>query len=402
MLKYEIFSRVEAISKGVLRAIESGFITKSTPVIIYGFDRYSFAIRTILSNLGLHNVECFISDDEALVLENKRRIEDFASHYLNNRAGLIYSATVEERLARFDDTARILIASEDFERISNLLDNLGYKKNKHYYVVYSGLDEVKKIDAKGSAVIGLPALKNTEKEILAFIDRRCTEQGIRYWVCGGTLLGTIRHQGFIPWDDDIDIFMPWEDYKRFIASFCETDIYDMCGFGTDGQSEFPDPFCKVVDKRTLVIEDIGTLVKLNGVWVDIFPLVGLPESVDERKAYFANYQELNRQIWQDFYANNGDAAVFGKWYSRQLEFMDKHDFDGARYVGVLGTAYKDRDCTSKEVYNETIRMKFEDIEINVPVGYDEYLTNLYGSDYMQLPPIEKRKTHHNTEAFWVL
>ena len=80
--------------------------------------------------------------------------------------------------------------------------------------------------------------------------------------------------------------------------------------------------------------------------------------------------------------------------------MSKYDFDEASYVGVLGTAYGERDCTTRRVYNGTLRMPFEDIEVNVPVGFEEYLGNLYGSDWMTLPDESKRKTHHNISAYW--
>ena len=196
------------------------------------------------------------------------------------------------------------------------------------------------------------------------------------------------------------MFLPWKDYLKLIEIFERTERFDILGFGTSEVNDFPDPFMKVVDKRTIVDEDIGTLRKINPLFIDIFPLTGLPEDAEERHMLFVKYQELNRQIWQDFYAANGNTDIFPKWYHAQKELISKYDFDSSAYVGVLGTAYGERDYTTRKVYEETLRMRFEDIEVNVPVGYKEYLDNLYGKDWMELPDESKRKTHHNIQVYW--
>ncbi len=81
--------------------------------------------------------------------------------------------------------------------------------------------------------------------------------------------------------------------------------------------------------------------------------------------------------------------------------MEKYDFDQSDYVGVLATAYKEKDCTTRKVYDSTLRFTFEDIEVNVPLGYEEYLMNLYGKNWMELPEEGKRVSHHNIEAYWL-
>lgn len=91
---------------------------------------------------------------------------------------------------------------------------------------------------------------------------------------------------------------------------------------------------------------------------------------------------------------------FSKWYDCQKEFLGRYDFDKASYVGVLGTIYGEKDCTARKVYEETLRMPFEDIVVNVPAGYGEYLGNLYGDDWMRLPKESQRKSHHDMQAYW--
>lgn len=399
MESYIIKSLIGAVAEGIEALMAKQVIRSDRNVLLYGLERYSFAMRTILSNLGFHNVEGYLSDDEALVAQYQFDIKNFACRFLNREADAISVWKTEERLVPFDQNVLILIATTDYTEVKKRLETLGYEENRHFYIVYDFQErELEKLFA-GKARMTLPEIQQTEKQILSYVDGLCQKLGIRYWVCGGTLLGTIRHTGFIPWDDDIDIFMPWQDYRRFIRVFEETEHYSMLGFGTAEVNDYPDPFAKVVDKRTIIDENIGTVRKINPLFIDVFPLIGMPDDAAERKLFFAGYKELNRSIWQDFYATNGKTDVFPKWYEKQREYLSRYDFDKADYVGVLGTAYWERDCTARQVYEKTLRMPFEDIEVNVPVGYKEYLDNLYGEDWMQIPEESKRKTHHNVNVY---
>lgn len=401
METYYIKSMIGEIAKGIDRLIERKVIRTDKKVILYGLDRYSFAMRTILSNKGYSNIEGYISDNEAAVVEHNRDIKNFACKYLNNTSELIQVRTMEDRLIPYDGTVLILISSKTYLLEKEKIERLGYRENVHFYKVYDFSDAELDDLFRNKQRMTMKEMQTTEKEILAYVDQICRKYALRYWVCGGTLLGTIRHKGFIPWDDDIDIFLPWQDYLKLIEVFEENERYSMMGMGTSEVNDFSDIFAKVVDKTTIVNEDIGTVRKVNPVWIDVFPLVGLPADSEERRTFFTKYQEVNRRIWEDFYASNGSIEVFPKWYGKQREFLEKYDFDQSDYVGVLGTAYGERDATIHEVYDSTCRMPFEDIEVNVPEGYREYLDNLYGKDWMQLPDENKRQSHHNVEAYWL-
>lgn len=401
METYYIKSMIGEIAKGIDRLIDQKVVRADKKVILYGLDRYSFAMRTILSNKGYSNIEGYISDDEAAVVEHNRDIKNFACKYLNSTSELIEVRTIEERLFPYDDNVLILIASKTYTREKKKLEQLGYRENIHFYKVYDFVDAELDSLFQNKRRMSMKEMQSTEKEILAYVDQLCRKYALRYWVCGGTLLGTIRHKGFIPWDDDIDIFLPWQDYLKLIEVFEENERYTMMGMGTSEVNDFCDIFAKVVDKNTIINEDIGTVRKVNPVWIDVFPLVGLPADSEERLVFFRKYQEVNRRIWEEFYASNGSVEVFSKWYGKQREFLEKYDFDKSDYVGVLGTAYGERDATTRAVYDSTCRMPFEDIEVNVPVGYHEYLDNLYGKDWMQLPDESKRQSHHNVEAYWL-
>ncbi len=403
MEKYYIKSLIGQVAEGLEGLMARNVIEKNQRVILYGLDRYSFSMRTILSNKGWNPVECYISDDELAVLAANMDIKNFAYRYLNDSSGVIFAVTVNERLIPFDDRVKILIASEEYPAIKERLEGLGYKEDIHFYKVCDFFDEEIENMFKGKMRMSLKEIQEVEKDILSYVDKLCRKHGLRYWVCGGTLLGTIRHKGFIPWDDDADIFLPWKDYQRLIEIFEEeeNDRFSMLGMGVSQRNEYSDMLAKMVDRRTLVQENIGTVKRIYPIGMDVFPLIGMPNEMSERRLFFSEYKELNRKIWQDFYATDGCIKIFPKWYKNQKEFMERYDFDSAEYVGVLGTPYGERDYTQKSVYSETLRMPFEDIEVNVPVGYKEYLDNLYGRDWGIIPEESKRKSHHDIEAYWV-
>jgi lipopolysaccharide cholinephosphotransferase len=401
MQKYYIKSLIGEVARGIDSLIGKKVINNDRKIILYGLDRYSFAMRTILSNKGYNNIECYISNDEAAVVAHNSDIKNFVCRYLNGTSDIINVCTIKDRLVPFDKNAVILVASRTYSEVKDVLEDLGYSEDIHFYNVCDFEDEELDNLFKGKRRMTLKEMQQTEKEILRYVDELCVKNNLRYWVCGGTLLGTIRHKGFIPWDDDIDIFLPWEDYLKFIDIFEENEDYAMLGMGTSKVNDFSDIFAKVVYKKTVINEDIGTVRKVNPLWIDVFPLVGLPKDDDERTLFFKKYQELNRQIWEDFYATNGSLDVFPKWYPKQREFLERYDFDRSEYVGVLGTAYGERDSTTRGVYSDTQRKPFEDIGVNVPIGYKEYLDNLYGRDWMQLPDESKRQSHHEVEAYWL-
>ena len=399
MAKYYLKSIIGEIANGIKKMMNEGIIVAYKPVIIYGLDRHAFAIRTILDNYGLNNVECYVSDDEEAVIKFKQDIINFSCKFLNYRTNLIDVKTVEERLGNFDDDVTILIASDKFEDAKAQLERFRYINNKHFYQVFDfKYSKIESLLSKGKK-LNPDELKEAEKSVLKYLDEICGQMGIQYWVCGGSSIGAMRHKGFIPWDDDIDVYMPWDDYKRFMKEFRDNDRYCLLGFGTDSENDFTDPFAKLGDKQYLQVENLGTLIKVYPVGLDIFPIVGLPDDKVERNLVFANYSELNRSMWQNFYATNGNEKVFGDFYKSQLDILTRNDFNTSNYVGVVGTAYGSRDCCRKSVYDKTLRVPFEDIEVNIPEGYNEYLTNLYGSDWNQLPDESKRKPHHNIDVY---
>lgn len=269
--------------------------------------------------------------------------------------------------------------------------------------------------------IELSELKNIQLNILKYIKKICDENGLRYYLCGGTLLGAIRHGGFIPWDDDIDIFMPIDDYKKFIKLFNEekidTDNYILFNPYKDVRYQYL--FSKLVDSRTILIEENTPQIDNLGVNIDIFPLCGLPNNQEERELFiklveksYKKFIKTDRSLW--YYSNKKYKRILKTiikypYYllnrknnvkNQILQMMEKYEFSKSEYVAFYFTIYNiEREITRKDVYCDVIKVKFEDDYFSAAIGYDEYLTNLYG-DYMKLPPIEKRITHHDFKAYW--
>lgn len=395
---FYIESIIGDIAKGIKKLIQQSIITQEKKIVIYGLDTFSFAIRTILENFGF-KVDSYISDIPEQLIKYRRNVKALKARYLNSARDLIRICSMEEALIPFDKGIVIISGSKECPETE--IEKLNYKKDKSFFQVYDWNVNSFARMVEEKRKMTLKEVQNICKEMLSQLDQFCTNRKLRYWVCGGTMLGTIRHGGFIPWDDDIDIFMPWADYLTFLSEFvCDKKHGLIIPHKIDRKNHYH-LFAKMKYNPTIVKEDAGIIQYIHPVAIDIFPLIGMPTENKKRHLFFENYNELNKMIWEDFYANNGDLGVYNKWYSAQREYFEKYDFDQSEYVGVLETVYGEKDCTTRKVYDKTLRMPFEDIEVNVPVGYEEYLYNLYGKDWQEIPKESKRVSHHKMDAYWL-
>ena len=395
-----MISFIREIANGIDELISAGVISASKRIVVYGLDRYSFAIRTVLSHRDLVT-SAFVSEDEALVLRTRRQIKDFACRYFRNDRDAIDILNMDRTSVMTDGTI-ILLAEPYYEKKKELLNIHGFIEGVDYFEAYDFYDETIDGVIAGKKKLDLVDIQECGREMLKILDKFCRDNGLRYWASGGTMLGAVRHNGFIPWDDDVDIHLPMKDYMRLLTEFPKGGRFYFKGFGPNGGGEFHDNFARLIDGNTILDHNMKIVRELSGIGVDIFPLVGVPDDAEERKMFFRGYQELEKSILQDFYGTDGDLEVFKRRFPEQEAFLTKIDFDDANYVGVIGTAYGENDFTHKEVYDETLRFKFDDLEVNVPKGYDEYLSSLYGSDWMELPPVSKRKSLHTINAYKVV
>lgn len=265
--------------------------------------------------------------------------------------------------------------------------------------------------------IKINEIKEIQLEMLKYVKKVCEENNLKYYLCGGTLLGAIRHKGYIPWDDDIDILMPIDDYKKFLNIQHEDKGYSL--LNPYSYDNYYYVFSKLVDKRTKLVEFNYPEIEEMGVYIDIFPLFALPNDSKEQKEFVENILNLYnknfkyyRTSW--YYSENKFKMVakailkFPLYiYNKRkniteniLKLMEKYNYEESDYVGFLLTRYpSEKEITRKEVYRDTVDVEFEGEIFSAAIGYEEYLTSLYG-DYMKLPPVEKQVSHHNFNAYW--
>ena len=268
----------------------------------------------------------------------------------------------------------------------------------------------------------LPEMRDIQLGILDAVHDFCTARALRYSLGGGTLLGAVRHKGYIPWDDDIDIMMPRPDYERLLREFPAGDHHYVLHNYHNDNSYFQ-AFTKICDDRT-VLREYGThdgqvrLMYDTGVNIEVFPVDGLP-APDEMDAYMAGLSECMAHLH-----NSTRFRYFTPWQRlrhlvklltyrhinirmkksradsiRDLEtYLTRYGFDSSAYAGAITGIYGIREQMAADTFRHYITLPFEGRKYMAIADYDAYLTRHYG-DYMQLPPEDKRKSDHLFRAY---
>lgn len=261
----------------------------------------------------------------------------------------------------------------------------------------------------------LKALKKIELEILDEFIRICNKHGLTYVLAGGTCLGAIRHHGFIPWDDDIDVSMPRADFDRF-TELVPTELNDKYVF----QSLDTEPNCglvfgKIRKKQTVLSEDYSYHLPISqGIWIDIFPYDSLPNDKLDQK-HLVNKVSLLKNLYIikcGYKMPEGKSTVERLAYyvakillipiplSYLIKILNKtmrsYQNQPSKWIYPFGGAYSlDVEKLPEEMIQNTTEVSFENRKCKTFAQYDRYLTDHYG-DYMQLPSIDKRHAgmHH--------
>jgi lipopolysaccharide cholinephosphotransferase len=255
-------------------------------------------------------------------------------------------------------------------------------------------------------------LKQCELSMLKCFISICQKLNLKYFLVGGTLLGAVRHQGFIPWDDDIDVGMLRKDYEVFLkeAGKLLPEYYFLQTSNTD--PEFPHNFAKIRDSRTTFIETTTKKYNINhGVFIDIFPFDFYPDGRATANVLEFKKKFLKSRIDLGFFF---DTPVVHSKLGNIMIALAKVRYPSIKkavvargklfqsvkkgnritnYCGIWGQ----REIVPKEWLEETCDLQFEDIVASGPKYYHEYLRNVYGN-YMELPPVEMRVGHHYTEV----
>ena len=267
--------------------------------------------------------------------------------------------------------------------------------------------------------IDIEELKKIQLELLNTLDSYCASQGLKYYLTYGTLIGAVRHKGYIPWDDDIDVMMPRSDYERFLAGFNKSSFAD----NAKAVSHEIDPlyylaFAKLINTETVMQEEVNSDYRI-GVNIDIFPLDNLADDYETakkrmRKAFRYNEIMLLKNLTfiktRAWYKNAilGAGRLFSMLWSRDSLIIVLNNFgvrkpDGCftKYLGtVTGISAGDESRVfDAEWFSDTVKVEFEGHKYDAPAGYDAFLRKLYG-DYMKLPPLEEQVAHHVFKAWY--
>lgn len=295
-----------------------------------------------------------------------------------------------------------LFLSSTFYGISLLGIILFLMAGYFYSIVSTDKSNFKKLD--------IDEIKEVELGVMDYIHNICREKGINYSLAYGSLLGAVRHRGFIPWDDDLDIALKRDQYDQLYQAILEDNnsIYKVVSWEND--SRYPYPFYRVYDSRTVYENNyIQNDIEL-GICVDVFP--------------FDDYKDVNKEITKlDMYRRLSVYTLYGirnkeagiknivrylmlvafrltrvKTWNKKLNDCSRVPVN-SEYIDYLMESKKYSTKIDAKALDEVIECKFEDRVYNIPKDYDHILTTIYGEDYMEIPPLEKRIQHDDFVAY---
>ena len=261
----------------------------------------------------------------------------------------------------------------------------------------------------------LKLLQEIELENLRMLMEICEKNHLRYYLIGGSLLGAMRHKGFIPWDDDIDVGLPRPDYNRFVQIAkgylpAHMDVKTMTS-----DPNYKCYFTRLINNKKKIYWDHGQYTAVIGVWMDVFPLDGLPKNRLLRKLQVFRVK-LNKALYKftqiDYVSTNrtnrplservlirfAQLTRIGRLMNadRRLEKLDqalqRYDYDASAYAWNFSGCYGKREIVPHIQLGGSRTAQFEGMQVSIPEAAEDYLTSIYG-DYMKLPPEDQRKSH---------
>lgn len=239
------------------------------------------------------------------------------------------------------------------------------------------------------------------------VKRICEKHNIIYYLVGGSALGAIRHKGFIPWDDDVDVAMPREDYERFIKICCTELDKEFFLQTRDTDPEYVFQFAKIRINNTMYVQKSVENSNIHqGIYVDIFPLDKLSSNIFtawKQKILVESYIKFrsakihnhNKKSWKFIF-----KKIIGSFFTFEMihkvitkNITVANNTNSSKIGNLIGNYGFKKEVFEKEIFGEPFYTEFEGYQFPIPNKYDFFLTQIYGN-YKELPPIEKR-TNHN-------
>ena len=266
--------------------------------------------------------------------------------------------------------------------------------------------------------ISLQEMQKIELDLLLELDHVCKKRGLRYYLDGGTLLGAVCYDGFIPWDDDIDIKMPRPDYEELLTLQYEFSDHIFLDAPRPEHCKFT--FLKLIDTRTVLEETHGDRVKTTGVYIDILPMDGHPADPEKCKEHMRKLSRLNTRFHGSLtgFASLKSASswlsrikgiiydkLFSPWnvYQKLTELAKKYPYDNATQVGLVIEGDPVRERFEKSWLEPHVMLEFEGYQFPAPNAAEEHLSIFYKKTisrklyYRNLPYIP---SSHNHRVYW--
>ena len=267
-----------------------------------------------------------------------------------------------------------------------------------------------------SSLMSVQDKQKASLDALLCLDAFCEKHGLVYYLTYGTLIGAIRHHGFIPWDDDVDVMIPRPDYETLLREFRDpTGTYEL--HSCFSHSDYVLPYAKLQNMRTQRVLSDGTALA-EGIGVDLFPLDGIQGDLETAREQFRKKNDKFRRIIQRYdrfrYMRGGGAGNLLKRLSGSLLFSSGYLRKIGQEISAnpFGSDYHQcsRFCPAVGIHSgkfrvlekewlDPVRADFEGYRLLVPSGYDAFLTMVYG-DYMQVPPEDQRESTHDALFVW--
>ena len=259
-------------------------------------------------------------------------------------------------------------------------------------------------------------LQMCELNILNEVIKICEKNNLTYYMMGGTFLGAVRHKGFIPWDDDIDISLSRPEYEKLLNILKEQLPKNFIVDNFLDNDESLIYATRVEDSNIKVLDKAANVECVRNAWIDIFPLDGMPNNSILRKLHewrllylrlkfkysifskSVTQSKKHRPIHERILIFLGNHIKFEKILNKKecLRDLDKalkkYDYEKSKYVVNFMGAYEFKEMFKKEIYENCKLYDFENVKLNAPKDYDFVLTQMYG-DYMKVPPVDERNKH---------
>lgn len=372
----------------------------------YAFDIFLNNLNNFCSKYEGTNRKCVMfgtSIIAELIVNNLENTNIPVSFIIDNskiRQGMevygkkVYSPKIMNE--NYDSSYLILIASSFQDEMIRQLVGYGYQLDKNIIKIidlpelmsdysYAKRDNLHKLTQS--------EVRNVQLGILEKINYYSKKYNLRYYLSSGTTLGAVRHKGYIPWDDDVDVFLPIDDYLRLIKILENDEQYKIISqFNTNYY--FGWGFGYMVDTNTICDINKFPIQLTTGQSIDLFPLYGIPDDELEKQEYINKVKELENRCLIAIDENERIQAI--KEFN---EYLLGYKYDDCKLVGNVLMPFFVKGIFDKNIFGDGVEKKFENLLLKIPTNYDAYLKQMYG-DYMTLPPEEKRIGEHFYNTYY--